>query len=652
MFSSLHKNHSVQKAFLFWLILIGFNSTFGVLALGARSISASSISLISSYSVRVFGPGAPGSGTLVSRDENSHYILTAWHVVEGLSDNEEIDIETSDGIMHTTLGVNVNRIKQLDLAVIKVQMVKPYPVSNLASKFSDSSLASLAVAGFPLDNPNQITINDGDLVAYTNIGLDQGYELFYRIRTSSGMSGGGVFLPDGTLVGIHGRGDADQRRSIAFDKTTKTGVNIGIPLTHYLQFKGTPYTRKPSVDADEKASLLVAQSILAMREDTGYQLAIKLLSQIRDIATRQEPLELRAVANYVLGNYKESRADLFQIAKLDPNSYNNWSSIGLSYAAVGELQLARTALEKSFELIAMGIDKPKFNSQASAVVNNLGLVVDQLGDRAKASEYYSLAIEISPTNASAMANKGASLMNRRDYLKALSLFNRAIKLQPNYGNAYMNRGLLKDLLGDPDGAISDLNKAVQLTPVDPQVYLFRAQFHSRRGSKSQALADFDKVVALDPQNPARYFDRALFKQHINDLNGARIDLEVAISSEYRLADAFFERSVIHRRQGFDRRELLDLNRAIESDPMHAKALRNRAMISLAQNSYKRALSDLRSAIQSEPKNPVGHEKLGATYLEMNDRPRACSSFRQALNLYVIRQERTRELNRLIATVCL
>ena len=568
-------------------------------------------------------------------------------MVKGLAPSEELDIKTSDGIRHSTLGNNVVRIGDLDLALIKVKFSGKYPSSPLASTFSRSALASLSVAGFPLDNPQKLAINSGDLVAYTNVGLDQGYQLFYRIRTSPGMSGGGVFLADGTLVGVHGRGEYDKRRSIAFDETTKTGVNIGIPLTHYLEFQGVAHERPAAVDSDEKASLLVAQGVLAMQEESGYQLAIKLLSQITDIDERQEALELRAVANYVLGNYQRSRSDLFKVAKLDPNSYDNWSNIGLSYAAVGELSLARTAFERSFRLIVAGVDKPEFNSQASAVINNLALVVDQLGDDDKASEYYSLAIEISPTNASAIANKGALLMNQRKYLQAVSLFDRAIQIQPGYANAYMNRGLLKELLGDPEAAISDLNKAIELDPVYPQAYFSRARFFSRRGQKARALSDIDKVVALDPENPARFWERALFKHHINDLQGALIDLEKVIVFEYRLADAFFERSVIYRKLGFTRDELFDLDRAIASDPAHAKALRNRAMIRLSQKSYQLALGDLEAAIRSEPDNALGYKKLGAVYLEMNNRPKACSAFRKALDHEVADQD----FSNLVSRIC-
>ena len=41
--------------------------------------------------VRIYGPGAPGSGVITDHEGEMYTVLTAWHVIKGISKSESIE---------------------------------------------------------------------------------------------------------------------------------------------------------------------------------------------------------------------------------------------------------------------------------------------------------------------------------------------------------------------------------------------------------------------------------------------------------------------------------------------------------------------------------------------------------------------------------
>ena len=67
--------------------------------------------------VRIEG-ATHGSGVLIKRDGNRYTVLTAWHVVSGNRPEEEIGIYTSDGKEHQLEQGSIQRLGQVDMAVL------------------------------------------------------------------------------------------------------------------------------------------------------------------------------------------------------------------------------------------------------------------------------------------------------------------------------------------------------------------------------------------------------------------------------------------------------------------------------------------------------------------------------------------------------
>ena len=106
----------------------------------------------------------------------------------------------------------------------------------------------------------------------------------------------------------------------------------------------------------------------------------------------------------------------------------------------------------------------KKNSDHVYAHNNLGIVLNELGEYQKAINCYEKAIQIQPNYAAAHYNLGIVLNELGEYQKAINCYEKAIQIEPNYVKAYNNLGKTVEGLGENQKAISCYEKAIQIEP--------------------------------------------------------------------------------------------------------------------------------------------------------------------------------------------
>jgi tetratricopeptide (TPR) repeat protein len=72
-------------------------------------------------------------------------------------------------------------------------------------------------------------------------------------------------------------------------------------------------------------------------------------------------------------------------------------------------------------------------------------------------------LEINPTNANDLLNKGFSLAELAKYKEAIDCYDKALAIDPNYALAWGNKALSLDKLGRHDEAKECYDKAQQQT---------------------------------------------------------------------------------------------------------------------------------------------------------------------------------------------
>jgi len=341
----------------FFSVLIGTAVTISLSAswVNANPLSQSVLSQIAqSITVRVEG-ATQGSGVLVKRDGDRYTVLTAWHVVSSQRGGEEVDIFTSDGQKHSLLQGSIQRLGKIDMAVLSFSSTKTYALAQLGDVRQFKKGEPLLVAGFPIAKNSLLDLQTGELVANALAGVDQGYQLLYTNQTNSGMSGGVILSSQGVLLGIHGRGELDEIRTMQTGTITKTGINQGVPVSYYQMYlAGSPVIA-------ESASLSTADDYLAM--------ARRLFDQ------PNRDREIIRLASLSLKNTESAEAYFLR---------------GFSYEEIGQTQLAVEDLNNSIRL----------NPSFMRALRYRGIVKEQQGNILGACEDWSKAASLGAKDAS------------------------------------------------------------------------------------------------------------------------------------------------------------------------------------------------------------------------------------------------------------
>ncbi len=193
---------------------------------------------------------ASGSGVMYQREGNTYSVLTVSH---GVTDSPlNCFIFTPDGSRYEASQPKIP-VPGVDLAVLAFTSQKDYKLAKWGDSEKVEQGQTVYVAGFPAPTAakpiRQQTFTEGKI---TSTGKqDRGYGLTYNNITQPGMSGGPVLNQRGEAIGIHGRGDRD-------DRGNKIGWNLGIPIATFLgatePFIALDSPQSPSSDSNRGTS--------------------------------------------------------------------------------------------------------------------------------------------------------------------------------------------------------------------------------------------------------------------------------------------------------------------------------------------------------------------------------------------------------------
>lgn len=129
--------------------------------------------------------------------------------------------------------------------------------------------------------------------------------------------------------------------------------------------------------------------------------------------------------------------------------------LGNAYKNEGNVALAVKHYQKA-------INQPIMNSLKLGAYNNLGGLLQSIGDIASAEKAYQAAISIDPTFSTAYYNLGMTWKARGQFKQAIAAYQQAVRYNPNYAEAYQNLGGVFYRIGDFSNSIEAFNKAIAL----------------------------------------------------------------------------------------------------------------------------------------------------------------------------------------------
>jgi hypothetical protein len=223
--------------------------------------------------VRIEGP-VQGSGTLVAKNGDIYTLLTAWHVLSSVREGEELYAVTNTGVSYRIPIKSIIRVGNVDMALARFR-------GHDGLKIAEISAEDAEVIGYPVNALKRLALNKGHIVANAKVGVEEGYQLLYKIETSPGMSGGPVVDKFGNVVGVHGRGELDERALERTGKIIKTGINYGVPVKYLvLALSGKDASHKNDEPISFEDYYAKTLRLWRSKKDHGGEYGISLASRL------------------------------------------------------------------------------------------------------------------------------------------------------------------------------------------------------------------------------------------------------------------------------------------------------------------------------------------------------------------------------------
>ncbi|WP_175459393.1 serine protease, partial [Cylindrospermopsis raciborskii] len=235
--------------------------------------------------VRIIANNNIGSGTILSRNNNSYLVATNSHVLlEANSDN--ISIQTVSGKTYTGKIIPQTNLKKLDLSILEFYSAEYY---CSAPEIVDTTInleMPIMAAGY---TKGKIIFRKGNVQRIAEPSLKEGYGIGYSVNIIPGMSGGPIINSRGYLIGINGKRpypilnsgyiDINGKQPSAAEIQEFRKLSWGIPVTTLLSQVRTDLLQKYSLPLPNIATKVAVQPLppwIAKIEEKVKQFTVRI----------------------------------------------------------------------------------------------------------------------------------------------------------------------------------------------------------------------------------------------------------------------------------------------------------------------------------------------------------------------------------------
>jgi tetratricopeptide (TPR) repeat protein/serine/threonine protein kinase len=283
-------------------------------------------------------------------------------------------------------------------------------------------------------------------------------------------------------------------------------------------------------------------------------------------------------------------------------------------------------------------------SDSPGVHLNLGVALNDKGDREGAIRRYRAALQIDPRYATAHLNLGNALRDKGDLHGAIKEFQAAIRFKKDYHQAHFQLGLALHAKGRLEAAIIEYRKALSLHPEWALTHNNLGNVLRDKGDVDGAIAAYKKALRLDKDLPEAHFNlaQAMYsKDHLEeaiteyqktiDLLGsgkttARRDPEKDLSEAYHGLG-----SALAKQSRFDK-AIAAYRQAIHLKKDYPKAHCNLGLVLIAKDRVNEAIEEFQEAISLKKDFAEAHYELGRALEKKGHLDMAIAAYQQAIGL--------------------
>lgn len=185
------------------------------------------------------------------------------------------------------------------------------------------------------------------------------------------------------------------------------------------------------------------------------------------------------------------------------------ADLGIRYLQSGRLQLANDKLTKALE---QNPNNPTSN-------HYYAILQQQLGDKAKAGQYFNRAVKLNPKDPEIRNNYGSFLCDNGQVQAAIQQFTTAIK-DPLYSTpefAYTNAGICYRKTGNDTKAEESFRSALKKRNAFPSALLEMAALYNDRKIYPRAQAFMSRYESVGKSTPKALELCTIINQKMNDI---------------------------------------------------------------------------------------------------------------------------------------
>lgn len=306
------------------------------------------------------------------------------------------------------------------------------------------------------------------------------------------------------------------------------------------------------------------------------------------------------------GNFSEARQAFQQALEMQPNCFEAYNDIGLSYYRANDLDKAAENFMKALEL------EPVFVPS----ITNLGLVRHQQRRLKEATNLYRLALRLSEgKEADIQYNLANVLREQKIYDEARQHYNEAIKLKSDFPAAHNGLGATLYCLERLDDAEKEIRTAISLKPDYALAY-----YHL--GLVETAKKNYDEAVKAY-KNSLKFEDR---NDYASDTKSKLAHLDQLMKDKTSAVNMPPVPDSSQQNNGLA--QMLNAFTGKSNPPETSSG-------AVDPNVFKRTAGILKSMLQKNSKDPVLWNNYGLMVLQQRDRrflPEAISAFKKANQL--------------------
>ncbi|MEO1717185.1 MAG: tetratricopeptide repeat protein [Planctomycetota bacterium] len=373
----------------------------------------------------------------------------------------------------------------------------------------------------------------------------------------------------------------------------------------------------------------------------------------------------RAHELYELGRWDEAESALRKAIEVNPYQAEWHFNLGLTLAAAGRGEAARTAFERAHELgdglevqacleisaLLLDADRPEdarpwleeaLRRDSSSVDAHVQLIdVHALASRHEEAElHFYLAIQLDPENASAFSTLAESLIDRRKLERAIWCLQQASKIDPSLPRVYARMAYACSLMGRHERARQLYLREIRLNPGDADTIVDLGRLLVDMHRTTEASEKFRRALELVPDHLEAHLSLGELAAGDGDQPAAAQHYRVVAKLDPRYGGVRRRLARTHLDQGtprdvrlsqvLARQELADARRGDEA--LDFEDLRELAELLLDLGLAREAESACQLMIDSRPADATAHHLMSVAIFASGRTLAGITAARRAIRL--------------------